>query len=98
MLVGAMPTYSVAVRMQRLTTEEAWVSVPVTHEVMKDEPEPDGTFRVSAQKLREAALVLGAEPKLRWTPEGPPLVTLHPEQRPPPRDPPGGSTSEPEEP
>jgi hypothetical protein len=94
-----MASYSISLRLQRLTTEEAWVSIPVSQEVMKDAPEPDGSWRIDTQKVREAALRLGADPNLRWTPEGASLVTPHPVQRPPrataepPEPTEGGSTS-----
>jgi hypothetical protein len=54
-------TYSVSVRLQRLTSEECHVSVPVTEAVMQDEPGADGMLYLDSRKIFEAAILLGQE-------------------------------------
>jgi hypothetical protein len=55
-----MDTYSISVRLQRTTTEECYVSVPVGEAVMADEPERDGSWRLDPAKVMAAAVELGA--------------------------------------
>lgn len=75
-----MPTYSISVRLQRTTTEECFVSVPVTDDVMQ-EPDADGVMRLDAAKVIAAAVELG-EASAEWTQESR-QVTPHPIQKPP---------------
>jgi hypothetical protein len=70
-----MPTYSIQYRVQRVTTERAYVSVPVTHAVMGD----DG--KLDVDKVRATALALAAEPAVRWFPETA-VIDVHPIQGP----------------
>lgn len=62
------PTFSVSVRLQRITSEECHVSVPVTDDVMQDEPHADGTFRLDGKKVFETAIRMGQE-SAAWTVE-----------------------------
>ncbi|HEX6686549.1 MAG TPA: hypothetical protein VF062_27505 [Candidatus Limnocylindrales bacterium] len=55
------PSYSISVRLRRVTAEEGFVSVPVTEAVMRAEPEPDGSFRLDTKKLFAEAVRLGAD-------------------------------------
>jgi hypothetical protein len=75
-------TYSISVRLQRTTTEETYLSVPVDAAIMQDEPAPDGGYRIDPGKLWTAAIRL-AEQSAAWTVEDR-QVTAHPIQKAPP--------------
>ncbi|WP_426502802.1 hypothetical protein ACPPVO_34880 [Dactylosporangium sp. McL0621] len=45
------PSYSISVRLQRTTTEEAYLSVPVDAAIMNPGPAADGTFRIDPARL-----------------------------------------------
>ena len=75
------PTYSVSFRLQRTTTEVAFVSVPVTADLMIEQP--DGTGRIDVAKMVQRAVALGQAPGVAWQPEGQ-QVQPHPIQTPPP--------------
>lgn len=77
-----MTSYSISVRLQRTTVEEAYVSVPVTDAVMLREPADDGSFRLDTDKLFAAAVELGSEAD--WLSEGQRTV-VHPIQKAPDR-------------
>ena len=59
-------TYSISVRLQRTTTEETYLSVPVDDAIMQDEPAADGTNRIDPGKLWAEAIRL-AEQSTNWT-------------------------------
>jgi hypothetical protein len=61
-------TYSISVRLQRTTTEETYLSVPVDAAIMQDEPAPDGSYRIDPGKLWAQAIRL-AEQSADWTVE-----------------------------
>ena len=75
-------TYSISVRLQRTTTEEAYLSVPVDEAIMQDEPAADGNYRIDPGKLWAAAIRL-AEHSTNWTIEDQ-QVNPHPVQKAPP--------------
>jgi hypothetical protein len=75
-------TYSISVRMQRTTTEETYLSVPVDEAIMQDEPAADGSNRIDPGKLRAEAIRL-AEQSTDWTIEDR-QVAPHPIQKAPP--------------
>jgi hypothetical protein len=77
-----MPTYSVSFRLQRTTVEDAFVSVPVTSEVMIEQS--DGSAKLDVEKLKARALEMGLEPDVTWTLEESVRVVPHPIQKPPP--------------
>ncbi|MFC9330675.1 hypothetical protein [Kitasatospora sp. NPDC057015] len=77
-----MTSYSISVRLQRTTVEEAYVSVPVTDAVMQEEPAEDGSHRLDTQALFAAAVELGRGAD--WLPEGR-QVEVHPVQKAPDR-------------
>ncbi|MFC9817347.1 hypothetical protein ACFVJM_35445 [Streptomyces virginiae] len=79
-----MTSYSISVRLQRTTVEEAYVSVPVTDAVMQREPADDGSwsYRLDTDKLFAAAVELGNEAD--WLSEGQQTV-VHPIQKAPDR-------------
>jgi hypothetical protein len=78
-----MTSYSVSVvsRLQRLTTEECYVSVPVTQAVMQDQPDSDGVFHLDGKKVFEVAIQIGQESGT-WIPEDQ-QVDVHPIQKAP---------------
>ena len=76
-----MPTYSVSFRLQRTTTEDTFVSVPITDELMIEQP--DGSAKLDVEKLVARAVEIGLEPHVVWTPEGT-EITPHSIQKPPP--------------
>jgi len=61
-------TYSISVRLQRTTTEETYLSVPVDAAIMQDEPAPDGSSRIDPGKLWAQAIRL-AEQSADWSVE-----------------------------
>lgn len=73
-------TYSIAVRLRRTVTEEAYVSVPVSDEVMSPEPDENGNYHLDGDKVMEAAVNLGSDPKTHWKIEGKPVIEPHPIQ------------------
>jgi hypothetical protein len=78
-------TYSIMYRMRRITTEDAYVSVPVTSDLMKPEPAADGTFRLNTDALLAAALRISRDPRVEWRVESNETAP-HPIQRPKPED------------
>jgi hypothetical protein len=80
-----MSTHSISVRLRRVVTEEAHVSVPVTPALMTETPEPDGTFRLRPGAVFSEAQRLGREDAgLVWRADGEVEVSVHPVQAPPP--------------
>lgn len=75
-------TVSISVRIKRTVVEEVHVLVPVTDEVIDEQP--DGSGRLNGQRIFEAAVKIGQEQDLAWRREGEPLVEVHPLQTPPP--------------
>ncbi|MFI6088439.1 hypothetical protein [Streptomyces sp. NPDC051218] len=75
-----MTSYSISVRLQRTTVEEAYVSVPVSDAVMQDERAEDGSYRLDTEKFVAAAIELGGG--AAWLPEHQ-QVALHPIQQAP---------------
>ena len=74
-------TFSVSVRLKRVTIETAYVSVSLFPDLL--EPNLDQSGTVDAEKLMQAAVRLGHQPSTVWTPEGEPEITPHPIQTPP---------------
>lgn len=75
-----MASYSISVRLQRTTVEEAYVSVPVTGALMQEGPSEDGSYRLDTEKFVAAATELGRGAD--WLPEDQ-QVALHPIQQAP---------------
>jgi len=73
-------TFSVSVRLQRVTTETTHVSVPLSAELLQPNPDGSGTKTINTEKLREAAINLGRIPSTVWSVEGAIVITLHPLQ------------------
>ena len=74
------PTYSVSIRLQRTTTEHAFVSVPVTSDLAIDSG--DGTARIDTDKLMQRATEMGIALGNGWQIEER-HVRPHPIQTPP---------------
>lgn len=74
-------SYSISVRLQRVSHEEGYVKVPVTEAIMQDTPEPDGSFRIDTTKMLAEAIRLGAELD-NWNVEEQ-KITVHQIQRAP---------------
>ncbi|GAA5191625.1 hypothetical protein GCM10023322_49400 [Rugosimonospora acidiphila] len=53
-------SYSISVRLRRVTAEEGYVSVPVTDAVMSPEPDQDGNLHLDPEKLWAEAIRLGS--------------------------------------
>jgi hypothetical protein len=74
------PSLSIVVRLQRVTTEYVYLSVPVTNAMMDKEPTADGSYRVGSEALFAEAQRRAREPDVAWQLDGEPRVGLHPEQ------------------
>jgi hypothetical protein len=74
-----MNTYSIQFRMQRVTTEHCFISVPVTSDVL--DRQPDGTARINSGRITEQAMKMAEAQEVRWLSES---ITMqpHPIQRP----------------
>ena len=51
---------SVSLRLQRVTTENAHVSVPLSEEHWQPNPDGSGTFTINTEKLLATAIELGS--------------------------------------
>lgn len=74
-------TFSVPIRLKRVTIETAYVSVPLIPDLIEPSFEQSGT--IDPEKLMQAAVQLGHQPSTVWAPEGEPEITPHPIQTPP---------------
>jgi hypothetical protein len=75
-----METYSVSWRLQRITVEHAYVSVPITDELICEQP--DGSGRINVELMTQRALELAAQSGVDWYPEEQRL-RVHPIQKAP---------------
>ena len=75
-------SYSVSLRLQRVTHEYAFVKVPVTEAVMDEQP--DGSWRLNGKKIFDAGVELGRGNEVAWVPEEE-SIHPHPLQTPPPK-------------
>ena len=73
--------YSVSFRLQRTTTETAFVKVPVTADLMIEQP--DGTASIDVAKMVARAVETGQAADVSWQLESQ-QVQPHPIQMPPP--------------
>ena len=74
-------TVSIVVRVRRTVTEEIHVSVPITNDLIVDEP--DGSSHLDGGAVFATAVRLGQTAELAWRREGEPVVEVHPLQTPP---------------
>jgi hypothetical protein len=75
-------SFSISFRLQRVTTETAYVSVPLTAEVLLPNIET-GTATIDTDRLVQVALNLGKSSSTLWSIEGEQIITLHPIQQAP---------------
>jgi hypothetical protein len=76
-------SFSVSIRLQRVTTETAHVSVPLTLELMRVDVNEPKAGAIDTQKLMQAAIDQGRLPSTVWSVDGEPVITPHPVQTPP---------------
>lgn len=76
-------TKTFAVSVQQVTTETAYVFVPLSEELFQMNPDGSGTRTIDAEKLMEAAIELGRHPATPWSVEGEVVMIPHPIQAPP---------------
>jgi len=60
-------TYSVSLRLQRTTTEFAFVSVPLTADLTI--AKPDGTGQIDVEKMVQRAVEMGQASSVSWQKE-----------------------------
>ena len=75
-------TFSISVRLQRTVVQAGYVSVLVTHDLIRDEPDVDGEFHMDTKKLFARAVELGSQLD-EWEDESVDVV-VHPIQKSPP--------------
>jgi hypothetical protein len=73
----------IQLRIRRTIHEDAYINVPVTAELLKPEPNPDGTRGLDFNALVRAAVRLGANPAVEWKVEDS-AMDVHPVQGPRP--------------
>jgi len=78
-----MKISSVSFRLQRVTTEAAHVSVPLSDDLWLPNPDGSGTFTLNSDKLAAIAIEMGKLPSTSWTVDDDVVITLHPLQIPP---------------
>jgi hypothetical protein len=76
----AEPTHSILIRVQRVTTEYAFVRVPVTSEIIV--AQPDGTGRIDPEKMVRGAIQMAEATDIAWHREDQ-RIQPHPIQKPP---------------
>lgn len=57
-------TYSIQIRLSRITLEDAYVSVPVTDAITLEKE--DGTLGIDFEKLKREAVKWGMDPRVEW--------------------------------
>lgn len=76
-------TYSIALRVRRITVEDAYVAVPVTDAIMKSKD--DGTSTIDFEAFVTEAIRISNAPRVDWRMESS-HSEAHPEQGPKPED------------
>lgn len=71
-------TYSIALRVRRITFEDAYVAVPVTSGITKQNE--DGTVGINAEAFFAEAIRVSRDPRVEWKVESS-QSEPHPEQR-----------------
>lgn len=71
---------SISVRLRRVRTETAHVSVPITEDLLVPDEANPASRRVDIDKLIAAALAMGNGDTVDWTPESEDSIQLHPTQ------------------
>ena len=76
-------TYSIALRLRRVTFEDAYVSVLVTDAIMQKKE--DGSFGLDVDAFIAEAMRMGSDPRVEWKIEST-EIEPHPVQGPKPDD------------
>jgi len=76
-------TYSLSLRVRRITFEDAYVSVPVTSSITK--PKDDGTLGIDFEAFVAEAVRISIDPRVEWKAEES-RTEPHPMQGPKPED------------
>ena len=71
---------SVSVRLQRVTTESAHVSVLITPKLIRPDPDDPEKGHIDSDKLIQAAIEQGKLPGTNWKPDDEPVITPYPWQ------------------
>jgi len=71
-------SFSVSIRLQRVTTETAHVSVLLTPELMQPNVNEPGTEAINTERLMQAAIDQGRLPSTAWRLDGEVVITPHP--------------------
>ena len=74
---------SVALRIRRVTVEDAYIAVPVTDALIRYQA--DGTGRIDPEALMAEGVRIGADPRVEWAPEST-TIEPHPVQQAAPQD------------
>ncbi len=61
---SVVPAYSISLLLQRTTREVAYVNVPVTKDLVTNQP--DGTMQIDSAKMVWRAVELGHEASVEW--------------------------------
>ena len=72
-------SYSIALRLRRTTQEYAFFRVPVTSEIVDEQP--DGSGKINFEKMTQVALKMGELDGVYWYVEGRD-IEVHPIQKP----------------
>jgi len=59
-----MNTFSIALRLRRVTYEDAYIAVPVTDAVVR--PKPDGSMGVDPEALFAEGIRIGQDSRVEW--------------------------------
>jgi hypothetical protein len=59
-----MSTYSIALRLRRVTYEDAYIAVPVTDAVVR--PKPDGSLGIDPDALWAEGIRIGQDSRVEW--------------------------------
>lgn len=73
-------SYSLSIRLQRITKEFTHVSVPITPEILQPTADAPNNYRINREKLLRAAINLGLDPRVKWSLDGEAVITAHPLQ------------------
>ncbi len=88
---AAPESFSIAIRVRRVTYEDAYVAVPVTDKLMQKKPDgtlqlaPDGTAHIDPDVLVAEAIRISQDQRVEWKIESS-KTEPHPTQQPLPKD------------
>lgn len=73
-----MSTYSIALRLRRVTYEDAYIAIPVTDAVVR--PKPDGSSGIDPDALWAEGVRIGQDSRVEWQIEST-RIEVHPIQQ-----------------